>query len=71
MNLTVTLNQGQIDYAVSVFNQTKERRSNAIAKCIRPSKTAQLEILAIDDLITAFKSAKPQTVELPVLESLG
>jgi hypothetical protein len=54
-----------------LFTKIRDKRQKQIDKSTRPTQSAPLEILAIDDLITAFATAKPKSVELPVLEQLG
>lgn len=71
MTHNVKLTQGQIDYATKIFSRIRDKRASQIESSTRVSSTAQLELLAIDDLVNALKAAKPIAVELPVLEQLG
>jgi hypothetical protein len=72
MQLTITLSPDQISYVVDALHTKKSLRAKQIDKATRPSASAKLEMLALSDLITKFESAKPISVELPVLpESLG
>ena len=69
--MQVSLNQSQVNFAIKLFTKVRDKRQKQITASTRPSSTADLEILAIDDLITAFSTATTKTVELPVLEQLG
>jgi ATP adenylyltransferase/5',5'''-P-1,P-4-tetraphosphate phosphorylase II len=65
MNTQVSLSQGQINFALKLFTKVRDKRQAQIDKATRKSSTADLEILAIDDLIASFNQATAKTVEVP------
>lgn len=71
MQYQVNLTQDQVSYIAEMLTKIKTKRTQQISASERPSQGAKLELLAISDLISKFETAKPQTVELPVLEQLG